>query len=402
MEQDLSLLFKKLLNNECSPDELNEVLERLINRERGYGYQLIQEHLAQKVQEQDISAEVHDRLDRKLKLILANDASAKESYQQKHKIVSLVRYAAAASILLFLAAGAYFYFKKQPAQPVNIVHQVVPQADLVPGSNKAILTLSNGKTISLTDAKNGLLVNEGKTAVQKTGNGQLAYDVAAGNPDQTTTPIIYNIVSTPKGGQYQLTLPDGSKVWLNAASSLKFPTAFTANNRDVELSGEAYFEVEKNKAKPFHVISNSQTIEVLGTHFNVNTYTDEPAVKTTLIEGSVKVSGGNNIVMLKPGQQSAVELNGGATAIRVNSDVNTNEVVAWKNGMFEFNNANIETIMRQVSRWYNVDVVYEGKLPAYHFDGEVPRNVNAQQVLQVLKGSGLNFTIDGRRIIVKP
>jgi transmembrane sensor len=397
MEQDLALLFKKLISNECSAEEVGEVLDRLLKNEQGNGHKLLQEHLAQKILDHEISAEVREKLDRNLKQILANTPPAPANHQPK--IFTLLRYAAAACIILSLSIGVYLYIKK-PGEQVNIARQAVSQPDLLPGSNKAILTLSNGKAISLTDAKNGILANEGKTAVQKSANGQLTYNAPHNTPDNKIATMSYNTVSTPNGGQYQLILPDGSKVWLNAASSLKFPTEFTGNDRSVELYGEAYFEVAKNKDKPFHVISNTQTIEVLGTHFNVNTYNDEPATKTTLLEGSVKVIRGNNVALLKPGQQASVKLSEPAE-IKVNSNINTDEVVAWKNGKFYFTDTDIEEVMRQVGRWYDVDIEYKGKIPNKRLSGSCYRNLTASKALAILEYTGINFKIEGRKIIVQ-
>jgi ferric-dicitrate binding protein FerR (iron transport regulator) len=195
-----------------------------------------------------------------------------------------------------------------------------------------------------------------------------------------------------------LVLPDGTKVWLNAASSLKYPAAFAGNERRVELNGEAYFEVSKDPSKPFFVKTASQTVAVLGTHFNINSYTDESATKTTLLEGSVKVTGNNGqSVKIKPGEQAINYAN----AISIKENVDTDEAIAWKNGKFMFKNTDLQTIMRQLSRWYDVDVEYQGKIEQKHYMGRISRNVPVSQIFEILKTSGLNFTINGRKIIVK-
>ena len=209
--------------------------------------------------------------------------------------------------------------------------------------------------------------------------------------------VSYNTITIPNGGQYQLILADGTKVWLNAASSLKFPTAFPGKQRTVELTGEAYFEVAKNKNQPFNVKTPTQTVQVLGTHFNINAYSNEPFVKTTLLEGSVNVSSAGGSLLLKPGQQALLNNSGLAT---LKDDVDTDEAIAWRNGLFQFNDVDIKTIMRQVARWYDVDVEFKGQVPAYTFHGKISRNLNASTVLKIFELSGINFTIEGRKIIV--
>jgi hypothetical protein len=274
--------------------------------------------------------------------------------------------------------------------------------DLPPGRNKAILKLADGSEIVLDDSRKGEIAHQQNISINKTQNGQVIYQL-----DDTNTPtrqsnqtvIQYNTIQTPRGGQYEVVLPDGTRAWLNAASSLKYPVLFSGNERRVELNGEAYFEVAKDASKPFFVKTASQTIQVLGTHFNVNSYTDEQSVKTTLLEGSVKINF-NNLnagIKLSPGEQAVNHA--GNVAIIHNADVD--EALAWKNGKFLFRNTDLQTIMRQLSRWYDVDVEYEGKTIIRHYKGRISRNVPVSQVFEILKTSGLNFIIDGRKIIVK-
>jgi ferric-dicitrate binding protein FerR (iron transport regulator) len=210
--------------------------------------------------------------------------------------------------------------------------------------------------------------------------------------------ISYNTLSTPRGGQYQLVLPDGSKVWLNASSSIHFPTAFAGHERNVELTGEAYFEIAKNKQKPFHVNVNGMQVEVLGTHFNVNAYGDEGAIKTSLLEGSVKIKKGNISGLLKPGQQGVLKKNSTDLEIK-NADMN--EAIAWKNGLFEFDGADIKSIMREIGRWYDVDVVYAGKVPDRRFEGKISRDAQLSDVLKILALSNVKFSVEGKKIIVQ-
>lgn len=288
---------------------------------------------------------------------------------------------------------------------VNVPAEQHYKQDVEPGGNKAVLTLADGRIITLDEAQNGVLTKEGNTAINKK-DGAVVYQSPTDNA-QPTTVVDYNTLSTPRGGQYQLVLPDGSKVWLNAASSITYPTAFTGNERKVELTGEGYFEVSKNAAKPFHVQVNNMDVEVLGTHFNINSYIDEPAIRTTLLEGSVKVVNrsrliagaiAKNSVVLTPGKQAAFIADSRFTI----ADADVEQVIAWKNGLFQFQDASIETIMRQVARWYNVDVEYKSKIDK-QFIGKIPRRVPVSTVLNILESTGwVHFTIDGKKIIVAP
>jgi ferric-dicitrate binding protein FerR (iron transport regulator) len=308
----------------------------------------------------------------------------------RHIVAIWFRIAAAASIILCVSIGGYFLIhKNKPTQQTAQTH------DIAPGGNRAILTLSNGRTIDLSAAKNGKLANQGSMVISKNANGQIVYaDSEDNSPSQNNG---FNIAATPRGGQYQLVLADGTKVWLNAASSIKYPVVFNGNERRVELTGEAYFEVAHNKEKPFRVISNGQQVEVLGTQFNINAYGDENAVKTTLLEGSVKVSSAGKDKILKPGEQAQLE--GGN--IRV-AEVDVDEVMAWKNGFFYFKDANIQGVMKELARWYDVEVKYDGVLPSRAFSGEIPRNVNASQILDILTFKKIHYQIDGKTIIIKP
>jgi ferric-dicitrate binding protein FerR (iron transport regulator) len=299
----------------------------------------------------------------------------------------------AASILLCLTIGLFTLYHHNP-QPQTALNN--KKQDIVPGGNKAILTLANGQQVILNGATNGKIANQGNAAVNKIADGLLAYN-SSGKAESTTAATAYNTMTTPRGGQYHLILADGTHVWLNAASSIKFPVLFTGNNRKVEITGEAYFEVAHNKNKPFIVASNGQTVQVLGTHFNINAYTDEDEVKTTLLEGSVKIQVGEKSFLLKPGEQS--KLKNGAIDITTGD---ADDAVDWKNGIFHFNDASIESVMRQLSRWYDVDVKYEGTIKERKFSGEISRNVNASQILDALSFKKIHYTIEGKTIIIKP
>lgn len=300
---------------------------------------------------------------------------------------------AAAAVLIMLSFAGYFYYQKySSATPVELTANL---HDADPGGNKATLTLADGSKISLTDASNGELAKQSGVRISKSKNGELVYSVIATN---TKLPV-FNTISTPRGGVYQVNLPDGTKVWLNAASSIKFPTTFAhLKERKVELEGEAYFEVAKNKKLPFIVSTSGQQLKVLGTHFNVNAYDDEDEVKTTLLEGSLKVFAANSI-LLKPGQQAHVNRKGSRNVQL--SPANIAQVMAWKNGFFHFEKDNLHTVMRQLSRWYDVEVVYEVDRQDDEFMGDIPRGIKLSEVLKMLAFEGTQFKIEGHKLIVK-
>jgi transmembrane sensor len=306
----------------------------------------------------------------------------------------------AAAVITLMALGITLSKYRSNEDLKTLAHQ---QKDILPGSNKATLTLANGSKIILDDAKQGKIASQKNVVINKNKSGEVIYKTTPTDQIATgQTPveaITMNTLTTPRGGQYEVVLPDGTRVWLNAASSLKYPTAFTGNERRVELTGEAYFEVSKNARKPFFVKTTNQTVAVLGTHFNINSYADEAATKTTLLEGSVKVTGNTNqlTVKLKPGQQAVNTV----TAIDIKQDADIDEAVAWKNGKFLFRNTDLRTIMRQLSRWYDVDVEYQGNVAQKHYRGRISRNVPVSEIFQILKTSGINFTINGGKIIVK-
>jgi hypothetical protein len=326
----------------------------------------------------------------------ANDGSAKIRPPDNNRL--WLKIGVAAALMVFMGIGAYLITSRQQQQlNKNNVARVSHTHDVLPGGNKAVLTLANGKTITLNSAQNGVLAQQGGANVYKTRNGQLVYGGGQNNTQEQAAAM--NKVSTPRGGQYQLVLSDGSKVWLNAASSLSFPAVFTGKTRDVEITGEAYFEVAKNPNKPFRVKTNNTTVEVLGTHFNINAYNDEESMKTTLLEGSVKISNSQNASYLKPGQQASLTQTG---QIKVIDDPEAENAIAWKNGIFEFRDAGIEAIMRQAARWYDVEVSYEGKIPTREFNGAISRNVKASELLGMLKYAGVNFKIEDKHITVIP
>jgi ferric-dicitrate binding protein FerR (iron transport regulator) len=311
----------------------------------------------------------------------------------------------AAIILLFISTGLYFYSNRMISEPEQFT-EIDVRNDILPGYNKAILTLADGSKISLDDAANGLLASQGNIAITKTENGQIVYE--KNNVDKSkfiSHPSSINTIQTPKGGKYQIRLPDGSKVWLNSASTLIYPTTFAGNERKVQLKGEAYFEIAPNKNVPFRVESDNQIVEVLGTHFNINSYDDEDYVKTTLLEGSVKVilsSNPNEISktkLLKPGEQSLTKSS--QSGIRI-ENADTEKAVAWKNGYFKFRNTPIKEIMREIERWYDVELIYEGKIPSDEFTGFISNDVKISAVLKIMEESGgVKFSVKGKKLKVK-
>jgi len=258
-----------------------------------------------------------------------------------------------------------------------------------------MLTLANGTRILLDTVQRGAITSQGNSRVLKTDDGRLAYEPVT----KKTTSLVYNTLSTPRGGQYQLTLPDGSRVWLNAASSITYPTAFTGDERIVSITGEAYIEVVHNKDQPFRVQAGDQLVEDIGTAFNINAYSDEPVIKTTLVAGKVKVSSGTATRVLSPGQQ----VQGKGSMLEMVAGVDVDQVLAWKNGAFSFRNADLPTVMRQLARWYDIEVEYTGPVPAGTFDGEIGRGLTLNQVLQGLAQARINYTIvNSHKIVIRP
>lgn len=304
---------------------------------------------------------------------------------------------AVAAMLVLGTTGAYFlFFKSKPETTIAVIKQQPLTNDVAaPASNKAILTLDDGTTIVLDSASNGSLAQQGNATVAKLNDGKITYNAGAGNNNE----VHYNTLKVPKGSKpVQLVLADGSLVWLNVASSITYPTAFAGKERKVEIMGEVYFEVAHNEAMPFKVKHNDVEVQVLGTHFNMNTYDDENSLKVTLLEGAVNVDqSGKWSMSIKPGQQAEVFQQ---EKIKLNKNVDIDEVMAWKNGWFNFNSLQVMDIMRQIEKWYDVDVNYEGKPGQKHFSGVVSRDNNVSEVLKIMEQAGIKFKIEGKKITV--
>jgi transmembrane sensor len=307
-------------------------------------------------------------------------------------------FAMAASVF-GISLVSFLVFQKIAHHRLSQPTELLGKQDIAPGASRAILTLSDGTTILLDSSKKGRLAQQGEVVISKTDSGSIGYSMAADNHPAAAP--LFNTIATPKGGEYQLMLPDGTKVWLNAVSSLRYPVFFTGSERKVELSGEGYFEVTKNVTRPFVVSANGTTIQVLGTHFNVNAYSDEATIKVTLSEGSVRVvppttSVKNADVRLIPGQQAQVDPSGRITS--GTADLET--ALAWKDGLFVFKQAPIEEVLHQVSRWYDADIDDRVNI-SEHFNATIPRNVPVSKLLHLLEGTGsVHFKIDDKKITV--
>ena len=303
------------------------------------------------------------------------------------------RIAVAASFFAVLGLSLYFYSSKSPDK-VELAN--VEMADINPAGNKAYLTLGNGKRIALTDAGNGTIAEQTGVQITKTADGQLVYTIAENKSDSSSS-LEYNTIETPNGGKYEIALPDGTHVWMNAASSLKYPASFTSlKERRVELQGEAYFQVAKDKQHPFIVKTAQQEVKVLGTHFNINSYADETSTKTTLLEGSVRLNGK---LILQPGEQAS---RNSAGIITVKS-IDTDEAVAWKNGDFVFVGEDLKAVMRQIARWYDVEIEYQGNINSSGVVSTISRTKKLSQVLRALQiNQGIHFKVEGRRVLVMP
>ncbi|MCY1662579.1 FecR family protein [Chryseobacterium sp. SL1] len=390
---DIRELFGKYLDNSISREEYDKLLHHFgRQQDNGELHQLVVDAMTE-----DVSAYDQLRLDEAVSRV----GFRLREELQPNKTTTLrrlwPRIGVAAAVAVVIFGAGLFYIKQKSGDKAQTA---VYQKDIEPAGNKAYLTLSNGKRIALDDAANGNITTQSNVRVSKTADGRLVY-TAVENGSATDLPLAYNTIETPKGGRYEIMLPDGTHVWMNAGSKLKYPVSFASlKERRIELQGEAYFEVAHNKLVPFRVSSPGQTVEVLGTHFNVSAYTDEKSVKTTLLQGSVKVSQGNSphFKLLKPGEQALLLDDG----IQV-SQGDAEQAVAWKNGDFVFVGEDLKTIMREVARWYDVDVEYKGSVNVKGIFSAFPRTMKLSQLLKALGANqGIHFRMEGRRVLVMP
>ena len=403
MQEDKSIreLFGRYLQNQCTREEI-KVLLRHFNT--GENEALLKTLVRQQLEEEEeletsVNPQLLHQVFEKVKQTIATSGDEEKTIISPAQKRAWWRVAAAASVLVLIATTILVLADRKQTGKATAMEQKNPAKEIAPGRSNAVLTLGDGSMIVLDSAANGDLAQQGAAKIFKL-NGQIAYNKTG---ETTDLAPVYNSLSTAKGNQYQLILSDGTRVWLNAASSLRFPTAFNGKERRVEVSGEAYLEVAKDPTKPFKVSIRSATgktgeIEVLGTHFNINAYDDEAGVKTTLLEGAVKVQNSKSTKRLVPGQQAELTTKG----ITINSGIDVSQVVAWKEGYFWFNNTDLSSLMRQVARWYDVDVVFEGKASADAFSGKIARSVPLQKLLKVLELNDVKLRLEGRKLIVMP
>lgn len=380
-------LLQRYLDGQCSPEEVAELYAWLRTSEahRPLLAAMQQEFEQLMQQPQQVPAALSDRVEARL----MQDISRKKI----RALFNRYRVAAAAVILLVMAGGSWWVASisrtAQQESSNKEMAAVNKDNDVAPGTSKAVLTLADGSTVTLDSAGNQV-IQQGKTLVQQS-NGQLQY-AAAGKGEA----IGYNMLSVPRGGQFNIVLPDGSHVWLNAASTLRFPTAFTGKQRMVELQGQGYFEIKNDAARPFIVKVNTTEVQVLGTRFDVMAYADEKSLNTTLLAGAVRMKQGAIQQQLVPGQQAVLDYASGRMSVR---PVDVNEVVAWTTGFFEFDNATITVIMRQLSRWYDVEISYQNNSNRL-FGGRISRHLPLSEILHMLEANGAKFSLEGRRLKV--
>jgi ferric-dicitrate binding protein FerR (iron transport regulator) len=397
-------LLQQELDRQLSAEEKGEL--SVLTGEGGQVREVLQELMEEQVKEelrmetqggaeQEVKGRVEaGRWDGNIAEILAADKVGEVNDRRRWVTMHRRWWMAAAVVLIIGSAAFVLVYSHQQAAPTG----AMMSRDVAPGGNKAILTLSNGQRVMLDSAHDGVLSRQGGTQVVKLADGQLAYHEVHSESGKTEAVILYNTMSTPRGGQYKLILPDGTAVWLDAESSITYPTSFAGRERAVTITGEAYLEVAKDRGRSFRVKMNDMEIGVLGTHFNVNGYKDEGSMKTTLLEGSVKVERNGAGIVLKPGQQARVD-----EQIHIVDGVDVEQAVAWKDGFFSFNNADLQTVMRQLARWYNVEVKYPAAIPKGSFSGEIGRALSLSQVLKILEQERVQFKIEeGKRIVILP
>jgi len=410
MDKDrFNLLFKLYLDRKCTPDQEKELIQIMSNsfsdeeREK-----LIEECYEKLPVSYTLKNAASDRIFRR---IVTNQRRKADSPFGRQRPILHWTLRIAVVILVFIVFSIFVFKDNKPANEINQVVEMVStldkplyKNDIKPGGNRAVLILSDGSKILLDKVSEGTLTRQGGITIVKLDRGKLACNTQ-GKSENPSNADLYNTLTTPCGGQYNITLPDGTSVWLNASTTLRFPVSFTGKERKVEITGEAYFEVSKNLSIPFIVVAGNSRIKVLGTHFNVMAYPEDKIIRTTLLEGSVEVlpkdstSSGveNSVVTLQPGQQAQLSKDNVMTVV----EADIQEVIAWKNGYFIFNNENIESIMLKISRWYDVKVKYELDTENKNFTGNISRSQNVSEVLSMLElTEAVRFKIENKTITV--
>lgn len=386
--ENLKELYERFLRNESTPEEIRTLMDLFGIADHDALHDLVSKQLADPSAISPYSTGNTERYDR----IFNNLLPQLEAAKPVRKIWT--RISAAASIVILVGIGSY-YFLRSPISP-QVIAEHKKHNDIKPGGDKAYLTLSNGQSIALNGQQSGLIGKEAGKDIVKTDDGQIKY--VDRHKSHTSAEAAFNILRTPNGGHYKLVLADGTKVWLNAASQLKYPADFkNLKERKIELSGEAYFEVAKDAAHPFIVQTDDQQIKVLGTHFNVNAYHDDGGSKTTLLEGSINASTKNAQAIIKPGQQVVSSSVG-----KLNIDeADTELAIAWKNDQFMFESEPVRLLMKTVARWYDVEVIYSGDVPDVRFNGAISKFENISAVLKILENTGkLHFEVSGNKVYV--
>ncbi|MGN6490974.1 MAG: FecR family protein [Agriterribacter sp.] len=418
-KKHIELLWNKFIRNEASRSELEELfayVEAASGTDELFSFvdrQLLEQQPVNRLEAERKADILRDALrsGRQWSETVSSSGHMPLPEPKMRRIPFYRRWLYAAAVLLIVGTGAYFWLQQNPSQTLTHANKH-PPADIEAGREGAILTLADGSTVVLDSLGNGVVATQNGAAIVLH-NGQLAYDPTG----KATAEMSYNTMTTPKGRQFSLVLSDGTKVWLNAATSLKFPTAFVGTERKVEVTGEAYFEVAKNAKMPFKVTINGRAeIEVLGTHFNVKAYADEGSIHTTLLEGSVKMVYGTPAtdaspvagarwpaVTLSPGQQAQLPVNQGAgQEITVVNNADTEKIMAWKNGLFNFNGSSLTEVTKQLERWYDIEVVYEKGVRDIELEGKMTRDVSLRGLLRILENLGVRAQLENRRLTLLP
>ena len=388
-ENEFNELISRYISGEITSSEKARLLD-LLDKEEGLDSldSIMRDNLAKAKNDfatEEQTQEFVNKLNAKITLKTIK-LEPKES-----KIFRLKNWIVAASLVIAAGVGATYIANNEQEQEEQIamVEDVTPK-EITAAVSGAVLTLADGSQIVLDSLGNGQIAQQSNTTISNK-DGKLIYNSQKG----ATT--VYNTMSTPKAQKYNLQLADGTKVWLNASSSIKFPTAFSGKTREVSITGEAYFEVSSDKSKPFIVDAGGMKVEVLGTHFNINSYDDEEVIRTTLLEGSVVINQNMKSKKLYPGQQAVVNTIGD---ISLEKNVNLSQVMSWKNGLFYFENSSLQEVMRELSRWYDVDVVYVNGIPKRNFEGEIQRNLKLSEVLRILELNKVKFKVEGRTVLI--